>query len=66
VVCGRTADMKSGTRGRSARNPAEIEFPVVPTAPGTNGAAAGAPPPDGALVTSGFSTAAIHRHRSTT
>src|ERR1700680_4140619 len=51
--------MKSGTCGRPARNPAEIEFPLVPTAPGTSGAAAGGrPPPDGAPVPSGFSTAA--------
>ena len=37
VVCGRTAGMKSGACGRPARNPAEIDFALVPAAPDTNG-----------------------------
>src|SRR5205823_6461256 len=59
--------MKSGACECPGRNPAEIDFPLVPTALGTNGASAGGrPPPGGAPAPSGFSTAVIHPHRSTT
>ena len=37
AVCGRADGMKSGARGCPARNPAEIDFALVPAAPDTNG-----------------------------